>query len=108
MFVSQIFEIETKISITVPPSIKNGNFNRTEKSVKCKALINYDEIGEITVGELLQFMKRWRKENAHSTIVLFIFILKSLFEKFETLLLVRSRTSLNSSHISSVFTGRSK
>ena len=44
---------------------KKRNFNETQKKAKCKVLINYNEIREMTLGEVLRFMEEL-DEGKHS------------------------------------------
>ena len=44
---------------------KEQNFNKIQKDVKCKVLINYGEIREVTLRELLDFMNEL-EEGKHS------------------------------------------
>jgi len=40
---------------------KERTFNETQRQIRCKVLINYDEIREITIGELLEFISEVRE-----------------------------------------------
>jgi len=51
--------------IEIENLFEKRNFNETQKKVKCKILINYDEIREITLAELSQFINEI-EEGKHS------------------------------------------
>src|SRR5690606_4826067 len=77
--------------LKVQKLFENRNFNMIQKTVRCKALINYNEIKEFTLQEFMDFMEDFDQNHPHSNIPIRFYCKKLPLKVVDTVIIEESR-----------------